>query len=69
MKNKIWNLNRKGKWRSENQKIKNKNGKVKNKNEIDRWPPWASVFYGYRLKFWIFYGYRLIFFSYGKQKS
>ena len=39
VKNKNRILNRKAKWRSENQKVKNKNGKVKNKNEITIWPP------------------------------
>ena len=35
--NKNRNINRKAKWRTENQKVKNKNGKVKNKNEITMW--------------------------------
>ena len=50
VKNKKRILNRKAKWRSENQKVKNKNGKVKNKNEITIWPPCASVKSGSRSK-------------------
>ena len=35
--NKNRNLNRKAKWRSENQNVKNGNGQVKNKNRKAKW--------------------------------
>ena len=43
VKNKNGNLNRKAKWRSENQNVKNEKGKVKNKNKnLSRKAKWRS---------------------------
>ena len=43
VKNKNGNLNRKAKWRSENQNAKSENGKVKSKNEnLSRKENWRS---------------------------